>query len=205
MNKTAHIIATVVAITFGLVVLLGYFFDVFSQISFVVLRWAAIVLAFALLLGMVNLIKVHSNRIMTRQSGWPYSIVLILSLGLTLIVGRGGPTSPGGLSVFEYVLRPLESTLFALIAFFMASAAFRAFRIKDFETLLFFIFTIIVLLGQVPVGFQLWPDFPLVKEWVMRVPATAGARGIILGVALGTIATGLRILLGTDRPYIETQ
>jgi hypothetical protein len=98
----------------------------------------------------------------------------------------------------------LESTLFALLAFFMASAAFRSFRVKNFETFLLVSFTIIVLLGQVPAGFQIWDQFPLIKDWVMRVPVMAGARGILLGVALGTIATGLRILLGADRPYTET-
>jgi hypothetical protein len=62
-----------------------------------------------------------------------------------------------------------------------------------------------VLLGQVPAGSLLWEEFPLIKEWVLRVPTMAGARGILLGVALGIIATGLRILLGADRPYVDAE
>jgi hypothetical protein len=101
------------------------------------------------------------------------------------------------------VLFPLEATLFSLLAFFVIAAAYRAFRVKSFETGLFVVFGILVLLGQVPVGAMLWDQLPVIKDWVLDVPALAGARGILLGVALGTAATGLRVLLGLDRPYVD--
>jgi hypothetical protein len=104
-------------------------------------------------------------------------------------------------TIFESILFPLEATLFSLLAFFVITAAFRVFRVKNFETGLFVIFGLIVLLGQVPVGAEVWPQFPIIKNWVLEVPALAGARGILLGVALGAIATGMRVLLGIDRPY----
>jgi hypothetical protein len=75
--------------------------------------------------------------------------------------------------------------------------------VKSFETGLFVVFGILVLLGQVPVGAMLWDQLPVIKDWVLDVPALAGARGILLGVALGTAATGLRVLLGLDRPYVD--
>lgn len=205
MTGTGRIIATTIAISAGLIVLLSYFFDIFNNLGFLFLGWAAIVIAFSLLLGVVNLFRVHLYQIKNRQSGWLYSIVLVISFVITIGVGWQGPASPGGWALFEYVLRPLESTLFALLAFFVAGAAYRAFRVKSFETLLFVVFAVIVLLGQVPAGFQVFPDLPLIKEWIMRVPALAGTRGILLGVALGTIATGLRVLLGADRPYADTK
>jgi hypothetical protein len=184
--------------------------------------WATILIAFALFLGLLNLLRVHLSKIQNRQPGRSYSLVLIIALVSTLLIGRGGPNTTGGQAIFEYVLRPLEATLFALMAFFVFSAAFRAFRIRNFETFLFVAFASIVLLGQVPAGFQLGQalasldfsgsqplaflaDLPLIKEWIMRVPALAGTRGILLGVALGTIATGLRILMGIDRPYADVQ
>ncbi len=203
MTRIGRILATTIAISAGFIVLLSYFVDSLRNLGSVLLGWAAVVVAFAILLGVLNLLRVHIHAIRTRQRSWFYSAVLLISLALTIIIGRDGPASAGGRNLFEYVLRPLESTLFALMAFFIASAAFRAFRIRNFETFLFVGFAIIVLLGQVPAGFQLWPDLPLIKEWVMRVPVVAGARGILLGVALGTIATGLRILLGADRPYAD--
>ena len=201
--KIGNFIATCVAVGVGLTVLVDLFAQ--SQASLFLVLWASIVAAFALLLGVVNLLRVHISKIKNLARGWVYSVILVIAFAVTLMLGWAGPDSVGAQTVFEYVLRPLEATFFALLALFMISAAYRAFRIKDFETLLLFIFAVIVLLGQVPIGFQIWPDFPLVKEWVLRVPAMAGIRGILLGVALGTIATGLRVLLGADRPYAETE
>ncbi len=205
MTRLGRIIATVVAISAGVSVLAGYFTDTFSSLGFIILGWAAIVIAFAMMLGVVNILRVHTNKIRTLEKGWFYSAMLIVALALTLIIGRNGPNSAAGQSLFDYILRPLEASLFALMAFFVVSAAYRAFRMKNFEMALFVLFAIVVLLGQVPAGFQLWPDLPLIKEWIMRVPALAGARGILLGVSLGTIATGLRVLLGADRPYADVE
>ncbi len=202
MARIGRILATVIAISVGFLILLDIFLN--TGISYFLMLWASIIVAFALMLGVVNLWWTHIDKIRKRQKGWLYSIVLLISFIVTLAVGWSGPDSPGGQGVFEYVLRPLESTFFALIAFFIATAAYRAFRIKDFETFLLVAFAIIVLLGQVPAGFQLWPDFPLVKEWVLRVPTLAGMRGILLGVSLGIIATSLRVLFGADRPYVDT-
>ncbi len=75
---------------------------------------------------------------------------------------------------------------------------------KSFESFWFVLFGIIVLLGQVPVGAVISGGWlPIIKDWILDVPALSGARGVLLGVALGTAATGLRVLLGIDRPYVD--
>jgi hypothetical protein len=195
--------STSVAISTGVLVLVGLFLE--TRLNALLLLWASIVVAFALLLGVVNLLRVHLTKIQHKEADWRYSLLLLGAFSLTIIFGWAGPDSAGGQALFTYILRPLEATFFALLAFFMASAAYRIFRIKDFESFLLVAFAIIVLLGQVPAGFHLWPDFPLVKEWVLRVPALAGIRGILLGVSLGTIATGIRVLLAADRPYTDSE
>jgi hypothetical protein len=127
-----------------------------------------------------------------------------LSLFGTLAAGIvGGPTAASSQFIFDYILQPLEATFFALLALFMATAAFRAFRVRNLETFFFVLFAVIVLLGQVPVSIYLWPEFPVIKDWVLNVPTLAGMRGILLGVSLGVIATGLRVLTGADRPYTD--
>jgi hypothetical protein len=148
-------------------------------------------------------VSVHFRQIQAKKSNSIYSLALLISLAATLLFGLGGPTSNGSQFIFEYILQPLESTLFALLAIFIATAAFRAFRVRDLETFFFVLFAIIVLLGQVPVGLYLWSELPVIKDWILDVPTLAGARGILLGVALGTIATGLRVLIGSDRPYTD--
>jgi hypothetical protein len=155
-------------------------------------------------LGFANVISVHWGRIQTKKPGAFYSVVLLLSLFGTLILGMsGGPTATSTQFIFNYILQPLEATFFALLALFMATAAYRAFRVRSLETFFFVLFAVIVLLGQVPVSIYLWPEFPVIKDWILNVPALAGIKGILLGVALGVIATGLRVLMGADRPYTD--
>jgi hypothetical protein len=191
----------------GLLVLADFFVnaDSINALGLYLVRIASIVAAFTLVLGMVNVLSVHLGKIYSRDKGWPYSWVLVGALFFTLGVGflTGGPGSDWMQQIFEMVLFPLEATLFSLLAFFSIVAAYRAFRVKSLETGLFVTFAVIVLLGQVPIGARLWDQLPVVKDWVLEVPALAGARGILLGVALGMAATGLRVLLGIDRPYAD--
>ncbi len=204
MVSIKRIPATVIAIVVGLIVLTDLFITQGSStIGTLLISWTAIVTAFALLLGFINVIGVHWNRIYTKKNGSIYSVILLISLGGTLLVGfiSGGPNSASSQFIFDYILQPLEATFFALLAIFIATAAYRAFRIHNLETFFFVLFAVIVLLGQVPLGIYLWAEFPVIKDWILQVPTLAGVRGILLGVALGTIATGLRILIGADRPY----
>jgi hypothetical protein len=215
--RAGRIIATVVAIVVGLFVLADLFVTQWNReildirglkqtingVGYFLVSWTAIIVAFALLLGLVNVMSVHLNRIRTRKSGSIYSGVLLVSLFGTLIMGYRGPVSENGQFIFNFILQPLEATFFALLAVFIATAAFRAFRVRNLETFFFVLFAVIVLLGQVPISIYIWPELPVIKDWIINVPTLAGVRGILLGVALGTIAAGLRVLIGADRPYTD--
>lgn len=211
--RSGRVLATVVAIVVGLFVLADVFVTAWggsgglaqavNGVGYFLVSWAAIITAFALFLGFANVVSVHWSRIRTQKPGAVYSIVLLVSLFGTLALGIGGPFSANGQFIFNYILQPLEATLFALLALFVATAAFRAFRVRNMETFFFVLFALIVLLGQVPLSIYLWPEFPVIKDWILNVPTLAGVRGILLGVSLGVIATGLRILIGADRPYTD--
>ena len=195
-------VATAIAIGVGLFVLLDFFVQnaFIWTLKFVFVRWAIIVTAFAMVLGFFNVLIVHLNRILQFKQGWFYSMFLILSTMIVLLLGLiEGPQGSLTSRIFQYVLFPLQATIFSLLAFFVASAAYRAFRLRSWESALLVITGVIVLLGQVP----LWGALTTFKEWILGVPSMASARGILLGVAFGTVATGLRVLLGIDRPYSE--
>jgi hypothetical protein len=195
-------VATAIAIGVGLFVLLDFFVQnaFIWTLKFVFVRWAIIVAAFAMILGFFNVLIVHLNKIVRFKQGWFYSIFLVLTMMIVLILGLiEGPQGSLTSRIFQYVLFPLQATIFSLLAFFVASAAYRAFRLRSWESALLVITGVIVLLGQVP----LWEALTSFKEWILGVPSMASARGILLGVALGTVATGLRVLLGIDRPYSE--
>jgi hypothetical protein len=105
--------------------------------------------------------------------------------------------------LFDYVYFPLSATIFALLAFFVASAAFRAFRAKNVHATLLLVAAVIVMIGRVPVGGQIWQGFPWLQEWLMTWPNTAGQRAIQMGAAIGMIATGLRVIFGIEKPYLK--
>lgn len=197
-----RILATVIAIVVGLSVLLDFFIqnELVGFLKFVFVRWAIIVTGFAIILGFFNVLIVHLDKILRFKQGWFYSIFLVLTMVIVLFLGLiEGPQGLLTSRIFQYIIFPLQATIFSLLAFFVASAAYRAFRVRSWESALLAIIGIIVLLGQIP----LWEQLTSSKEWILGVLGMAGARGILLGVALGTVATGLRILLSIDRPYSE--
>lgn len=92
--------------------------------------------------------------------------------------------------------------MFSLLAFFIASAAFRAFRARSFEATLLLVTAIIVMLGNVPVGDLIWSETSNMKQWILNNPNLSARRGIILGVSLGVISQSIRIILGIERSYL---
>jgi len=104
--------------------------------------------------------------------------------------------------VFDFVFVPLTATMFALLAFYIASAAFRAFRARNIEATVLLVAAVIVMIGRVPIGEALSDKLPVIVNWLMEVPNTAARRAIFIGAALGAIATGLRIILGIERSHL---
>ena len=173
-----------------------------------------IVLAFSYFLGGANLLKVNFDTIYKRQPGWQYKIVLIVALLTTIAVGA--IEGPGFLNehmkskwIYDNVYSPMQATMFSLLAFFIASAAFRAFRIRTFDAALLAIAALIVMIGRVPVGNWALSFLPEhfrpqdIEEWVMEIPQNAAKRAILIGAALGVMATGLRVILGIERSYLS--
>ena len=205
-------IPTAVAVVIGLITLLGYFlFSFFPgfRVHLVLIRWATILAAVAFLVGIVNLLAVHTRRIAVRERNWPYSIFLIIAallmMGAAAVEGQG----PGGATVswlFRYVLSPLEAAGASLLVFFLAAAAFRVMRRRPSWSTLIFVGTIIVVLvSAIPLAGEAGYVMSTMRSWFVNVLGTAGTRGMLLGVALGTIATGLRVLVGIDRPHSERE
>ncbi|MBM3128998.1 MAG: hypothetical protein FJ009_10315 [Chloroflexi bacterium] len=196
-------LATSVAIAVGLITLLDYFFDVpiLDALGVAFRQWTIILTAFALLLGVINLLQVHLRRIIRRdEASAGYSLIVVVTATLVASAGLwfGLPSEPMTW-VFENLYVPLQGAFFALVAFFLATAAYRALRARNLETTWMLIAALVVLLGQTPLLGVLTDA----REWVLNVPSTAGVRGILIGVALGTLATALRLLIGMDRPYSE--
>jgi len=192
----------------GFLVLVDFFFDNFylNALGVTLINWVVIIAAFALILGFLNVLSFHLRKVIQRREGWLYSIALLMVAGTVLF---GGLTSVQGYraplvrALFDYVQTPLQASIFSLLAFYIASAGYRALRVRNFESFLLVVACLVVLVGQAPLARYVWEQLPALKDWVLGVPSTAGARGILIGVALGSLATGVRVLVGFDRPYSE--
>ena len=174
---------------------------------------AVIVVAFGYVLGGANALTVNLSAIARRQPDWQYKIVLVAMLVFTVAIGlKEGRhwQDDKTISMFLYneIYSSMQSTMFALLAFFIASAAFRAFRVRTVEAGLLAAAALIVMLGRVPIGDQItgWLPGPLrlgaVQDWIKNVPQNAAKRAVLMGAALGVMATGLRVILGIERSYL---
>ena len=201
-----RILAAIVAITSGVLVLLGYFIPVeaLQEIRLWLVQLAVILAAVAVLVGILNLLGVHWHKIRTRQKGVAYSILLIVSLFASAVLGIFLGTNNSILEFFlEAIIIPAEAALMALLAVTLVYASARLLRRRvDIMTFIFLSVAVVILLAAAPLPFGKIPLLSdLVLPWLTQVFAAAGARGILIGVALGALTTGIRVLLGIDRPY----
>ncbi len=196
-----------IAIGVGIVVLLGYFLqiDLLVNVRIMFLEWATILVGIALLVGVVNLLIVHWHKATSDHPSRYNSIALLVGLFATLlVVGYFGPTDPVSVWIFSYIQIPIEASLMALLSIVLIYAGVRLLRRKpNLMTIVFIATAVVILLMSGPLfGIDI-PGLAELRIWIGKVPAVAGARGILLGISLGIIAAGLRILMGADRPYGE--
>ena len=201
----------------------------------VVAGLAAVVASFAIGLGVISLLQNHTRLLARRRPGWGYSAVFLVSFVAMTTFGLMNaysakttiiPAIPGlwarqdahGLFqfLFEGGLTNLGSATFSMIAFYIASAAYRAFRIRSLEATLLMIAALIVMFGSVSFGTWFTHGIPAklsdgaenpwanlrienIAQWLMMEINTPAQRGILFGLTLGLLATSLRYWLSLER------
>ena len=254
----------------GFLALSGYFLNFPTLREFTdkdAPQWYMIIAGFAAFLGCLNLLQIHIQKVVKKQENWQYSIFTLLGFLVMIVFGflYKNVDTPWGAHLkddgsafywmYNFVYLPLGSTMFALLAFFVASASYRAFRIRNFEATLLLISGVLLMLGRVPIGAiipwwvvlfmyisfifaiiaskikdkriffisflstniiglvlglqlkwnitaPLFLSIPSIQEWIMAVPATAGSRAIMIGIALGVLAQSFRIITGRERSIL---
>jgi hypothetical protein len=179
-------------------------------------EWYQIILAFSYLLGMFSLIQVHLNKIAKQRSGWGFSVVMMISFLIMATVGfvYGIDRNTPFMWVFHNAMYPLSATIFSMLAFYIASAAYRAFRARSFEAGIMLVTAVIVMIGRIPFGESLSSLIPdslwflkidYVAQWLFLNPIGAAKRAIVLGMALSAVTMALRIILGLERTYLGSE
>ena len=196
------LLPTVVAVLCGLVVFLGALLPspILTDLRTMFVEWAAVLTVFAFILAYSSVLKIHISRIAHKQKDSIASAILLLSaLAALVIVIVQGPDGTIPQFMVQHILVPGESALIALTAVTLILAGIQLFRTRrDVYGILFFAVVTLVLLSTVPYFYSVFMDM-VIK--LLGSAATAGIRGLLLGVVLGTTLTGLRILFGMDRPY----
>jgi len=216
MRREIPIIITFVT---GLLMVIDYFVphSPFGGLSGRFEVFFTILFSLATILGILALSKINIEKIYQKRPGYGYNIVLLVGLVVMILCGLIWGIGEGTPFDFMYMnlMMPMQSTMFSLLAFFVASASYRAFRARTPEATLLLLAAFLVMLGRVPIGYQMtkWvPEvlppwmhslqLPEIANWIMDFPNTAGQRAIMIGAALGIAATSLRLVLGIERAHI---
>ena len=201
----------IIAFLAGIIGIFTYYIPVAQVIEKETATWYRIIAAFAMFLGIHSLLHLHWTRIRRKNPGWGFSLITYAGFGLAFIFAiynnGEGPFEPqttgGGLGwMYTNIQVAAGGTMFSLLAFFIASAAYRTFRARSTEAVILLVAAVFVMLGRVPVGAYISEYLPTISQWLMEYPNMAARRGILLGVSLGAIATALRIIFGIERAYL---
>ena len=203
----------------GFTLVVSFFFreDTFvGGLSQELLVWFTIVGGFTLLLGVASITRVNWAAVRRRKEGWIYNVFTLISI-FAMAIPAILPSSWSPLlgraegSIYDWLFvnldSPMMATMFATLAFYIASAAYRAFRARNAEATILLLTATVVMLWRVPMGeafLDLLPgDIPeFLNTYIMNGANLAVQRGIIIGAAMGAASMSLRIILGIERTYM---
>lgn len=222
MRTTIPLVITFIA---GAIMLVSFFFrsdgTMIGTASQELLIWSSIIGGFSFLLGAISIIRVNWKSVRQKKAGWFYNFLTVFAVFVMMVpalIKKGWlPDSMASLAgrdpgsiydwVFTYLATPMSQTMFAVLAFYIASAAYRAFRARSAEATLLLITASLVMLWRVPMGEALlnWIHPSLtgwINSYIMSGINLSVQRGILIGAALGAASFSLRILLGIERTYM---
>ncbi len=206
-------IPVVITFVVGVIMLLSNFISVpMGSYSLAALAqemgtWVILISAFAVGLASVNLIRIHTRNLASPKTRLN-SALLLIALFVFAFVGiiqfyasDSEFWTNLNQKMYDSILSPLSAAMFALIAFYLGSAAYRVFRVRNLDSTILLIACVLMMLGQAPVGALIWSKFPRFAGWLLEVPNNVGQRAIMMGAAIGAFATSLRILFGIERGH----
>ncbi len=192
----------------GAFMAIQYFVPAFLPYYDRVNDYIQIVYAFSIVLGLASVIQRHTHRVQRRgpekrrHKDWLYSLGALAGLTFMLLVGfiQGRGEGTVFQNLFNAILLPVQSTMFALLAFYLASAAFRAFRTRSVDATVLLVAAVVVMIGRLDDGSSL--GIPALSRWILDNPNLVAKRAILLGVGLGMASTALKVVVGIERSYL---
>jgi hypothetical protein len=198
-----RVVTAAFAIAAGLIVLLGYFFpQQLNSLRVLLLDWGVIIAGMAVLVGIYNLAAVQMEKFRSGQKGGVYGVLLVIALIVTFGLGLLlGPENQYIQLTMDAIIVPVEASLMAILAVTLIYASIRLLRRRvDVMSIVFLVVAVIFLILIMPTPFGPVPGDQAMLRF-LGMFSGGGARGLLIGIALGTLLTGLRVLFGVDRPY----
>lgn len=191
---------------FGVALFVLYFSSspVARQINLAIVNdYFQIIFAFTLLVGVLSFLKINLSSIQ-RGEDRAYRIVGLIGLFAMPVLALGWGLRGGSpfMWVFENIQVPMQSTVFALLAFFVASAAFRGFRARSTQATILLLSALIMLISRSTIGDIIWDRIPQAADWIRNVPSMSARRAILIGIGLGSLTTSLRVIIGIERTWL---
>lgn len=164
--------------------------------------WSQVTYEFAFLLGAINLTRLHYGNVSRRRPKWVYSVIALIAMVIAAIVTlTNGVKGKVTLFIVDNIANRIDSAIYALLGFYVCSAAYRSFKLKNLEASLLLGAAVLLMLAQAPIGDAIFPGISKVGEWILTVPNSAGMRGIRLGAGIGAYAASIRVILGLERSW----
>lgn len=198
-----RVVTAAFAVAAGLIVLLGYFFPAqLEPFRILLLDWAVIIAAMAVLVGIFNLVAVQMEKFRSGEKGGAYGILLVIALVVTFGLGLVlGPDHPYMRLTMDAIIMPVEASLMAILVVTLIYASIRLLRRRvDVVSVVFLVTAVLFLIFIMPTPVGALPGSQAMMNFLSMF-SDGGARGLLIGIALGTLLTGLRVLFGVDRPY----
>jgi len=168
-----------------------------------VLKYGITISAFALTLGAINLLKIHTRNIQKKKGQWLFSAWTIVCIVVTAGIGiLFGPNVPSYSWIYANLYVPMGATMYSIVAFYCVSAAYRGFRIKSGESAVLLVCAFFMILKNAPIGETIWPGFAIIGRWVNNYPQIIGYRAFWIGVGIGFIAVTVRMMLGKETAFL---
>jgi hypothetical protein len=164
-------------------------------------NWAVVIGAFALGLGAYSLILRHGRIISRRARMWPYSVILLVTMVVFVATGliTGSVSSPQYNWIYSSFIMPVSSTLYGMNAFFIASASYRAFKARSWEAVVLLVAAVFLMLKNAPIGGVISPVLPQIGTVIWDFAGATGMRALLIGIGIGTLALGLRVIIGQEK------
>jgi len=190
---------------------LPYYFDipVLKDAAGTASNAVLLIVACATFVGVISILQVHGKRVQRRTEGWYFSGLVIVFVAIMVLTGL--PLSEVGLgrnnSIFNWVFTniqtPLGGTMYSILAFFITSAAVRAFKARNIEAAIVLVSGTLMVMGNAPLFTNAVPFLLDISLWIRNIPNMATMRGVMIGAALGAIALAVRTLMGIERGYLR--